>query len=185
MNLNSNQTIQKIDEINNKATKVIIQMKEVWMSDVIFTWRWWIGLILTIIPWILWYLFRRKESTDRLLYIAFIVIIISVGTDVIGDQYGIWHYRYNLLPILPTYFPWDFTLMPIAIITLLQIKPKSNPLIKATIFALGSSYIGEPIFYWIGVYQTIHWRFTYSVPIQFCIYLLMHWIYNKKFQIEK
>ncbi|WP_420063844.1 CBO0543 family protein [Metabacillus litoralis] len=132
----------------------------------------------------LWFLYRRKESTDRLLYVAFIVIIISIVLDVIGDQYGIWHYRYNVFPIIPTYFPWDFTLMPVSIISLLQFKPKASPWIKAGLFALGSSYIGEPFFYWIGVYQTIHWKFTYSVPIQFCIYLFSHWIYNKEFHIN-
>ncbi|NRD80176.1 hypothetical protein HPT25_22840 [Bacillus sp. BRMEA1] len=185
MRLDYNKSIQKINENNNKITALIQQRQDIWVSDVVFTWRWWLGLAFTIIPWILWCIFRKKESTDRLLYVAFLVIIISVVLDVFGDQYGIWHYRYNVVPILPTYFPWDFTLMPISIIFLLQFKPNWSPWIKAFIFALGSSYIGEPIFHWIGVYQTIHWRFTYSVPIQFCIYLLMHYIYQKNFHFQK
>jgi len=179
------EVLHKIDQNNDELTRLIYQRSDIWVNDVVFTWRWWMAFILTILPWVLWAFYRKKESTDRYLYIAFLVIVITVIFDVFGDQYGMWHYRYNLLPIVPTYFPWDFTLMPVSIITLLQIKPKTNPFIKAVIFALSTSYIAEPFFQWVDVYQPIHWRFIYSVPIQFCLYLLVHRIYQKKFQIDK
>ncbi|WEG13339.1 hypothetical protein PU629_02950 [Pullulanibacillus sp. KACC 23026] len=182
---NSQEIIQKIDNVSDKLNQNVYQVNDIWVHDVVFTWRWWIGLLLTIMPWILWIFFRKKESTDRFLYIAFIIILLCVLLDVTGDQYGIWRYRFNLVPIVPTYFPWDFTLMPVTIISLMQFQPKLSPIIKAIVFSLGTSFIGEPLFQWIDVYEPIHWKYEYSVPIQFCIYLLCHWIYQKRFYVEK
>ncbi|MGM0901777.1 MAG: CBO0543 family protein [Bacillota bacterium] len=87
-----------------------------------------------------------------------------------------WLYRFNVLPILPTYLPWDLTLMPVTIMFLLQIKPNSNPLIKAILFALVTSYLAEPFFVWLEVYQPVHWHYTYSVPFQIIIYLIAHYV---------
>lgn len=53
------------------------------------------------------------RSTDRILYTGFFVMVISLVLDILGDQLGFWHYRFNVIPVLPTYFPWDLTLMPL------------------------------------------------------------------------
>jgi hypothetical protein len=68
---------------------------------------WWFGVFLSIVPWIAWFAFRKKQSTDRLLYAGFFVMVISLVLDVLGDQFGLWHYRFNVIPVLPTYLPWD------------------------------------------------------------------------------
>ncbi|MFB9330876.1 CBO0543 family protein [Paenibacillus aurantiacus] len=118
----------------------------------------------------------REKAATGLLYIAFSIMTISLTFDVLGDQWGLWHYRFNVLPILPTYLPWDLTLMPVAVIFLLQIKPEAHPFPKALMFALGTAYIAEPLIHWLGIYTTPHWRHTYSVPIQICIYLFAHYL---------
>ncbi|MFZ3590271.1 CBO0543 family protein [Bacillus sp. DJP31] len=69
---------------------------------------------------------------------------VSLVLDVLGDQLGIWHYRFNVLPVLPSYFPWDITLMPVTIMFFSQVKPHVNPIIKAVLFTLLTSYISEP-----------------------------------------
>lgn len=182
----NNQEVLKIMDSNiNKITDLVYQKQDIWIHYVVFSWRWWIGLILSILPWVLWMLFKKKASSDRYLHVGLFIIILSTFLDVLGDQYGFWHYRYNVLPLVPTYFPWDFSLMPVVIMFLIQIKPKANPFLKAAIFAIGTSYIGEPLFHWISVYQLIYWRYTYSVPIQFGIYLISHWLYQKKYYLEK
>lgn len=112
---------------------------------------------------------------DRLLFVGFMVSLIAVALDVLGDQYGLWHYRFNVVPIIPTYFPWDLTLMPITVMFFLQITPKANPLLKSVVFALASSLIGEPVFYWMDIYNPIHWKFAYSIPIQIAIFLIAYY----------
>lgn len=173
--------------IDNNVDNIhdLIQKKvEIWQQYVVFSDLWWFGLALSIIPWIIWICIRKKESTDRLLYAGLFVMVISLVLDVLGDQLGFWHYRFNLIPILPTYAPWDITLMPVTIMWLIQIKPKFSPLIKAIIFALCTSYIAEPFFDWLKIYQPLSWKFTYSVPIQIVIYLSAHFLSKRKKFVE-
>jgi hypothetical protein len=168
--------VKIIDENVNQIEKLIQQKVEIWQVHVVFSPLWWMGVGLSIIPWIIWYVYHKKDSTDRLLYSGYAVMIMALVLDVLGDQLALWHYRYNVLPILPTYLPWDLTLMPVTIMFLLQIKPNSNPLIKAILFALITSYLAEPFFEWLEVYQPVHWRYTYSIPFQIIIFLIAHYV---------
>lgn len=168
--------IKILDGNQNKIEHLIDKKIQIWIDYVLFSGLWWMGVGLSIIPWIIWFVFRKKESTDRLLYIAFYVMTISVVLDIIGDQIGLWHYRYHVIPVLPTYFPWDITLMPLSVILLLQVKPHVNTWFKAIFFALLASYVGEPIFDWLNVYEPKNWRYSYSVPIQIAIYMTAHYI---------
>jgi hypothetical protein len=165
-----------IDTIDNDLKELIQIRIEVWSDHVVFSWLWWLGVFLSIVPWLIWIKYRKKDSSDRLLFVGFFVAVISLCLDVIGDQLGLWHYRFVVIPFLPSYLPWDLTLMPLTVMFLIQIKPKVNPLIKAAIFAILASYIGEPIFRWLGVYVLDDWSTSYSVPIQFLIYLIAHYL---------
>lgn len=180
-NVKTEEVIKKTDGIEQEIQSRLYEKFDAWVKYEILTWRWWLGVGLTIVPWIIfWYLFRKKPYFDRLLFVSSIIIMISVTLDTLGDQYGLWHYRYNTIAAVPTYFPWDFTLMPITISTFLLIKPQANPWLKAVFFALISSFIGEPAFHWLDVYVLDHWKYIYSVPIQIVIYLIAHWLYTAR-----
>jgi hypothetical protein len=170
------QIINIIDNNVNQIEQLLSQKISIWKEYVLFSKLWWMGVALSIIPWVLWSIYRRKQSTDRLLYVGFLVMTISLGLDVLGDQLGLWHYRFQVIPVLPTYIPWDITFMPLGIMTLIQVKPDTNPWLKAILFALFTSYLAEPFFQWLSVYQPSHWRYSYSVPIQFTIYMAANYI---------
>jgi magnesium-transporting ATPase (P-type) len=169
-----------IDENIEQIHKLIQEKIEIWSEHVVFSSLWWIGVALSIIPWIIWFIIRKKESSDRILYAGFFVVIISLAFDIVGDQFSFWHYRFNVLPIVPTYFPWDITLMPVTVMVMLQIKPDLHPLLKAILFGGFSAYIAEPFFHWLGIYVPTHWKYTYSVPIQISIYLTAHFLSRRK-----
>jgi hypothetical protein len=136
-----------IDDNENELKELVHQKVNIWSEHVVFSGLWWLGLILTILPWLIWLKYHKKDSRNRILFVGYFVAIISLCLDVIGDQIGLWHYRFVVIPFLPTYIPWDLTLMPLSVMFLIQIKPKINPLIKAIIFGLLSSYIAEPFFH--------------------------------------
>jgi len=163
--------------MTERQIEQMMQVKiEQWFDFVLFSPLWWLGVILSVVPWFLWFLFRNKQSTDRLLYAGLFVMTVSLVFDVTGDQLGLWNYRYNVVPFLPTYLPWDLTLVPLAILLLLQVKPQANPYLKAILFALLTSYVGEPIFTFLSIYDPVNWRLTFSVPIYFLIYLGAHFL---------
>jgi hypothetical protein len=178
------QFIQIIDENNRMGIEAVHQKINIWTEQTLFTWQWWLGVALTIVPWVIWFIFRKKQSTDRSLYIGFYIITIAVMLDISGAQIGLWHYRYEVIPFLPSYFPWDFCLMPVSIMFLIEHKRHIHPLIKAFFFAIVSSYAAEPFFDWIDVYSLDHWKYSYSVPIQVLIYLSCHYVSKRnKFQL--
>lgn len=177
--LEKEEYIRLIDQNNNQIEELLDRKVEIWQEYVLFSPTWYLGIALSIIPWLLWYKYRKKTSTNRLLYAGFFVMTVSLVLDVLGDQMGFWHYRFNVVPLLPTYFPWDITLQPVAVLFLLQTKPSVSPIMKGIVFALLTSFVAEPIFDWAKLYNPITWEYYYSVPIQFAIYLTADFISNQ------
>lgn len=169
-----------IDDNENGLNELIQQRIDIWFEHVVFSEIWWLGVLLSVVPWLYWIKYRKKDSSNRLLFVGCFVALISLCLDITGAQLGLWHYRFVVIPLLPTYLPWDITLMPLSIMFLIQFKPKISPYIKAPIFAFLTSYIGEPIFHWLGVYILDKWNYSYSVPIQFLIYLIAHYLSRRE-----
>ncbi|MDD9270539.1 CBO0543 family protein [Paenibacillus sp. GCM10023248] len=176
--------IELIDANVNQVQTLIRERVHIWHEYVLFSDLWWFGVFLSIVPWVIWFFLRNKYSSDRILYVGFFVIVISLLLDILGDQLGFWHYRFNVIPVLPTYFPWDVTLMPVSIMFLIQVKPNTSPYLKALFFALLTSYVAEPFITWLKIYEPTIWRYSYSFPIQFIIYLFAHYI-SRRNKFEK
>lgn len=163
-------------EQTRKAVKLIIEANKI-MSDAIvnhflFTWQWWFGIGLFIVPWIIWLLLRKKDSTGRLLLGGLITIILSIVIDLIAVRYGVWRYPMKFIPIAPMLLlPYHFSLVPVAIMFTLQIKPKANSLLKGAIFAAIAAFGGMKFFVWIHFYDPKNWLSIYD----FCIYLFLYY----------
>ena len=142
-----------------------------WRDNILFTWRWWITLSLIILPWIIWILARKKESTDRLLYVAFFVMIISSALDTIGIAMDLWYYPINVFPLMPECIPFDLCALPVVTMLCIQYFPKVSPYIKAGVYSITSSFMFEPLNEWMGLYKRTHWEYYYSIPIMVLIYL--------------
>lgn len=146
----------------------------------LFTWEWWLGLALIILPWLLWIKYRKKESSDRLLYAGFFVLIISSWLDYIGTTFGLWYYRILVVPTPPPYIIWDFCLMPVTVRFFIQVNPQIKPFTKSIMFAVLTAFIGEPIFSGLGFVVQKHWEHYYSFPIEIVIYLSAYYISKRK-----
>jgi hypothetical protein len=158
-------------EMNTKANQEYI---EFWKEHTLFHWDFWVALIFIIVPIIFWIKIRKKESSNRLLFVGFFVLIIASYLDFVGVQFGKWYYTGKALPTIPSYLPWDWTIFPVFVMTLIQFKPSIPPLIKGLFFAGFSAFVGEPLFLWLGFYVMNDWHTYYSFPIYFVIYLLAH-----------
>lgn len=172
--------LKKADKLYESIENLHNHKFEFWLENVLFTWQWWLGVSLAVIPWLLWIILRKKESTHRLLYAGFFSMAISSWFDFIGVALGLWHYNFEVLPFIPSYLPWDFALIPVTIMFVIQYKPHLNMYIKSFIFAGGSAFIGEPIFNWLKTYDPEHWKYIYSFPILMAIYLMAHSLTKKK-----
>jgi xanthine/uracil permease len=177
--LEQKEYLKQAEKLYDLIEKIHDKKIDFWLENVLLTWQWWLGVSLTVVPWILWFFLRKKESTHRLLYAGFFAMFISSWFDYIGVSLGLWHYYYDVLPMVPSYLPWDFALIPVTIMFLIQFKPQANRYIKALIFAGGSAFIGEPIFTWLKTYDPEQWKYIYSFPILFMLFLTAHFIITR------
>lgn len=145
---------------------------KIWQEEVLFSWRWWFGMGLSVLSWIIWFLIRRRNSSDRLFYSGLFVMLVSVSFDAIGMQLKAWHYIYPIFPVIPAYLPFDLCLMPVSIMILIQVKPKIKPVYKAVLLAFFASFVAEPFFRLMDIYEPFFWKNYYSFPIYFVIYLV-------------
>ncbi|WP_216830659.1 CBO0543 family protein [Alkalihalobacterium elongatum] len=172
--------IEKITHLFKQIHEINNQHIDLWSEHVLFTWQWWFGLFLSIIPWVIWFLFRKKDSTLRLLTAGFLMMFIASWLDSIGIQLGLWYYHYEVIPFIPAFIPWDLSLIPVVTMVILQIKPHVSPYIKGAVFGIIASYIAEPFFIWIGLYEPIIWKHIYSLPIFFILYVIAHFLCHGK-----
>lgn len=162
-----------VDKINDKYF-------DFWKEHTFLHWDWWVSLGLAIIPWVIWWKYRDKENTARFMFSAFFIIIISSWMDFIGVVSGAWYYTGKVIPSIPSYIPWDFCLIPVSIILIIQLRPEISPFKKAIFYSTLVSFIGEPFFNLIGFYKMIHWKYIYSFPIYIIIYLCADWVSKRK-----
>ncbi len=167
-------TIEKIDKLSKEQHQLTDKVVDLWAGEVFLTWRWWFGVIVSILVWTFWIKFHKKNSTVRLLTAGFFVMFISVSLDSLGVQIGLWSYRYEVFPFIPAYLPWDLALMPVIIMSLIQLFPSLSINMKALLFGVVTSFVGEPLVVWIDIYKPIHWKNYYSFPIYILIYYIAH-----------
>ncbi|QQZ11260.1 CBO0543 family protein [Heyndrickxia vini] len=169
---------------SEKGTQQIIKgdatISDAVVHDFLFTWQWWFGIALFIIPWIVWFIFRKKESTGRLLAAGFSAIILSLIIDLITDSLGVWTYPMKFSPIAPKLIlPYHFSLTPVVLMFFLQIKPHVSPLLKAVIFSFLGAFIVMKFFVYIKFYDPKEWPSIFDFGIFLIIYGIGYFICNK------
>lgn len=80
---------KKVGEFYDKVVDTHYEYLDFWRENTLFHWDFWVTLVyFTLLPWVIWIKYRKKESTQRLLFVGFYVIIISSWLDFIGVTYG-------------------------------------------------------------------------------------------------
>lgn len=150
-------------------------LANVWGNDVLFSWRWWLILGLTVIPWGFVYVYMKREKRARYAISGLLAMIISSFLDVAGLSFDLWRYYVTLVPVMGGFFPWNFTVIPVGFILFYEWMPKWSPLLKSLIVAVGFAFIGEPVTDFLGLNAHHRWQHLYSVPIYALIYLVSYY----------
>ncbi|RXI96271.1 hypothetical protein DS745_21285 [Anaerobacillus alkaliphilus] len=133
-------------------------------------------------PWIWWLIFRKKDSTQRLLLGGIWAMFIATWLNYIGVTMGLWRYNVKTIPVIPDFLAWDFSLMPVYIMTIIQIKPNIGPIPKSLFFATTTAFGAEPLFDWLGFFDYPNWHYIASFPFYIVIFLIAHnLVYGKQF----
>lgn len=155
----------------NQLTEISSLFAKIVKEEFLTTWQWWFGIALFIVPWIVWFRLRKKDSTGRLLLGGLMTIILSLTIDLAALSLGLWSYPMVIIPLAPFLFlPYHFSLAPVAIMLALQIKPKMNTLLKGVIFSSIMAFGGMNFFNAIDFYNPKNWSTVYDFIIFLTLY---------------
>src|SRR5699024_159964 len=120
-----------------------VKLIDYWVDETLFTLPWWILLISTLIPLIIWLIIVDKKRIFEIVTYGFIITIIAVGSDRMGILFGLWQYKHTLMP-LSTVIEIHVFQMPIIYMMMYQYFRKwKSFLIAATINAFVFAFILE------------------------------------------
>lgn len=172
--------LDTVIKIFDKNHQLDVDYFNLWKTAIVFTWRWWIALGIMILPWILWIIVRKRESTSRLLFAGAMIAILSTFLDMAGIILGFWFYPVTVLPFSPSYIPFDLCALPVSTMLWLQFFPKWNPFLKASVFAVGGTLF-DLIYDKIGLTMELDsWNRIYTLIILFLMYLFAYWVSKRK-----
>ena len=174
VNNNPMDTVQQSNEFYQNLVELYHNFYAHWKDHIFLTWRWWVGGGLIVVPWVVWLIVRRKESTARLLFSGMFVMLVAAVLDLVGSFLGLWTYPYKVFPLMPELVPYDLSSLPVATMVFLQYFPKVKPVIKAIVYAGLGAFVFEPLMIWLKLYDNINWPHYFSYPILFAIYLIAH-----------
>lgn len=159
---------------------------EKWLGEDFGTLRWWILVILLVIPWIIWYKYADKKQLHELTLYGTIITIYSLTLDEFGYALSLWHYPVEVIPMLPRLTSVDYTLVPIVYMTIYQYFLTWQSFFWAMVaMATVFSFIAEPLIVELGFYELLTWNHIYSFPIYIAVGLCSRWVVKKIFQIAK
>lgn len=151
-----------------------------WLQHDLFNFNWWISLILTILPWIIWWRIADRSRVFEIFAYGLLIGIMSTVLDVIGADLLLWGYPNKLLSMIPPLVPADLSVIPVFFMLIYQVFSSWRTfLIATTVIALVFSFVAEPIFVWLNFYAVERWEYYYSFPIYILMAVIGKWIMNK------
>ncbi|KAA0549060.1 hypothetical protein FZW96_03865 [Bacillus sp. BGMRC 2118] len=170
--IQSKDKLDHVGEFYHRVSQANIDYYHFWKEETFLHWEFWLSCACTILPWLLWWKVHKRSSRARLITVRLFVVVITSWFDAIGTIYGFWYYSGKNFSSIPSYIPWDFCIFPVIIMLLIQFKNHISAWEKALFFASIGTFIGEPLFWWLGMYVIEKWNMLYSFPIYSVIYLL-------------
>lgn len=170
-----------MDKEMQKLEEQISQMVyDHWINHELFTWQWWLILILTFVPWFIWWRFLDKNRKLEIFSFGLVIALVASFLDVFGWNRHLWSYPIQLLPVCTPLLPFDFTVLPIINMLIYQYFRKWRSFFLGNVIAaFFFAFISEPFLKWINVYDPHDWKHIYSVPIYIGNALLGKWLIEK------
>ena len=160
--------------------------QERWLSQELFSFPWFFNIITLALIYALWIkLVDRKRLRELLLFGSFIAVSAAI-IDLIATSQGLWEYTNRVFPIYPATFPFDFTVVPILYMLVMQYTSTWKSFLLGSVIASGIfSFIISPIYIWVGTKVYHNFNYVYMFLLVFIDTLVLRAIYNWVTSIEQ
>lgn len=150
-----------------------------WIHEVLFSFQWWILLIVTIALIIVWLIILDKKRIFEIIIYGLMVALIANTGDSFGISFSLWGYPYSLFHTPEIIEIHDF-LMPIIYMIIYQyFRTWKSFMMANAINAFFFALILEPLLVWLGIYELYQWSYLYSIIPYFAIAVGLKWIIEK------
>ncbi|MZQ86364.1 hypothetical protein GQF01_30105 [Paenibacillus sp. 5J-6] len=160
-----------IEELNVKESRLEL---DYWLQHDVFSFQWWIIVIINVLfVALLLILMDRKRTLSTVL--TFMTGFIIVGAvDQVGKFFDLWRYPHQLIPFTENLNAVDFFVIPSIFAYMYQkFSTWKSFLIAIVVASLVISYVGEPIFVSLDMYELVRWSYWKSFFVLVGIAILM------------
>ncbi|MGB8954469.1 MAG: CBO0543 family protein [Tumebacillaceae bacterium] len=166
--------VPSYDEVHALLAKFAKANREHWLRDDLFSFNWWLMLVVTVLFYVIWLrIINKSRLTEILLFGAFVTIMSTI-IDVVGVNLLWWGYPNNLLPIVPAFLVLDLSQVPITFAVVYQRYGYNSKyfFIAMAILSAVYSFGVEPLLSWLGIYRLHQWHYYYSFPLYILVAFL-------------
>ncbi len=150
-----------------------------WREHVFNTWQWWFNIAILILPVILWWKLVDKKRLLEIIVYGSLVSAFAIYFDTIGETSVLWEYPYLLIPMDYILIDVDYSILPVLYMLAYQYFHSWKSFIAAnTVLSATYSFLAEPLFIQMGLYEIHDWKFIYSFPIYVAMAITCKWMTN-------
>lgn len=151
-------TIDDISKANDAMNKLITKR---WLSEELFTIRWWALVGFLVISYVLCFKLLDKKRLVELLLYGSLISVFCVVIDIFLTNRNLFVYEVRLFPMLPSIFIYDITALPLYFMVLYQhiTSWKKYP-VAITLASLMMGYAFTPLMVKLGYLKFINWSYT-------------------------
>ena len=167
-------SIEQLAEMTRILTEARI---ENWLRTGVGSWRWWVLLMLLIVPWFIWVKLVDKKKLLELAFFGMIIMVYSITLDELGFVLSMWCYPVDVIPVFPRLSSVDYTVLPIIFMLIYQYFPTWKSFFWALVGVSAIfTFVIEPIIVKLGFYVLIKWMYHYSFVIYIFMGLTSRWL---------
>lgn len=168
------------DQVREVHKELVDMRLEYWINHDLFSFQWWLLVILLIVPWIVWWRYVDKNRISQILLFGTLLMVLVMMMDDLGVESHLWSYPYQLFSMMPRLISIDQGIIIIAHMFLYQYFSKWKKFIIAnTVMAIIFTFVFEPIVVWLDIYRLENWRYIYSLPIYILKAVLIKWVVDE------
>ena len=150
---------------------------EHWLSDNIFTFQWWLLVVVLIVPWFIWWRYVDRKRLLEICLVGAMALIIASFLDAVLSEIVVWSYEFKVIPVWPRLISADFALLPVTYMFIYQyFREWKQFLLAMVVVSVLFAFVGEPFLIWLDIYKLHSWKHVYSFPIYIALGVLVKWL---------
>ena len=157
-----------------------------WKTETLFSLKWWSLIALIVIFYAIWLAIVEKRRLSQILLFGSMIAVGRIVMDIVGTDVALWSYEIREIPFFPSPFLHDFTLTPLALMTVYQYCHSWKKFLVWTVVTTGIiSFVFFPVLIMLGFLKFYHWNYFYSFVLMVGIASLARWVMLKVLKIEQ